>query len=330
MLYFVTYPDWQGHWHKYYNRAVCRQLHKLNLQYQRVVTDYYSSSIDSALQDMQAIRSKQTDAWLFSTAQNPAVELVEQKPGFKYGHVHNLECMRFEPSRLQGISLREKRRLNYYDRVFFSSRWSLQRAQNSYPGMSARFVLTGFPMDYEIYQPYRQIAAQPDLVVFNQRFACERLPPVEVELAARLIKNGFRVQHLHPSANGLPRTGCPLTKQLRRLGEEAGIEFVGNDNKHQYHARLARAGCVITTSICDNLPVALIEGIRLGAVPVAPRGMCFPEFVHQDNMYRPYDLAAIERIVRRAPRRVHAIAQYARQKVVNSYIKAMRMSGYCP
>ncbi len=48
----------------------------------------------------------------------------------------------------------------------------------------------------------------------------------------------------------------------------------------------------------------MLEAITLGTVPVAPpNAMAFPEFIHPDNLYPPYDLDYIEQLVIKQPKR---------------------------
>lgn len=325
MLYLVTYPGWDGHWHKYYNRAVCSELTSRGIEYRRIITDYTSDDIGSTLQDMQKIKSSAHDVWLFSMAQNPAIDLVEHRPGRKFGHIHGMACFPFEPAVLQGVDLQENRRFGYYDGLFLSSRWSHDNAARSYREHADRFALTGFPMDYGVYGPYLDEPKDPDLVVFNQRFSCERLPLIEIELARQLHSSGHRVWHLYAPVDGMIATHCPRMQQLASIAEGVGLKFVANSTKEQYHRNLARASVVVTTSICDNLPVSLIEAIYMGAAPVAPDAMCFPEIVHPDNLYPPYDLAKMMDLIQRQPDRHHNIMDLAKEKVVQNYLQAMEL-----
>jgi len=323
VLYFITYPDWEGHWHKYYNSAVESELRRRDIDYRRFTTDYSSPSISDTLQQVSSIESRQTDTWLFSSAQNPAIELVEHRPGGKYGHVHGMECFPFEPALLQGISLEEERRFGYYNHLFFSSLWAQRTATRTYPQYTDRFTLTGFPMDYRQYDPYTGRLKHDDLVVFNQRLSCERLPTLEIELSRQLLLRGYSVWHLYPAAGDRSISGCPLSPQLMRIAEASGMRFVPNQDKDDYHKNLARAEILVTTSICDALPVGVIEGIYMGAVPVVPNAMCFPEFVNPDNRYRPYDMGHILEIIRRRPLRSHGIEQYEKQRVLDRYMRVM-------
>jgi hypothetical protein len=259
----------------------------------------------------------------FSMAQNPIIDFIQWKPGEKYGHIHNLGCFLFDPIVLEGIDTEESRRLGYYDKIFFSSLWSLKSAESTYNELSERFVLTGFPLDLATYEKYKSVPKDSKLIVFNQRFSWERIPQLEIEIAINLIKRGYKVQHLYaPLENDRISTDATL-ERLKFIGQNNGIEFIPNHTKEGYHKDLAKATFVITTSICDNLPVAILEAVYLGAVPIAPCTMCFPEFIHRDNLYTPYNIGEIIKLVEEKPIREHKVVQYRSEYVINKYLKAM-------
>lgn len=322
MLYFITYPEYEGHWHKWYNYAVCSELDRYNIPYKKIITDYTSENIKDVLDGIQKIPSHRKDKWLFSMAQNPAIELVEHKPGKKFGHINGLGCFPFEPAVMQGIDLQDEKFFGYYEGLFLSSLWSYKNAIQNYPQYTDNFFITGFPIDFNVYKPFFTTPKKEKLVVFNQRFSWERLPLIEIELAHRLKLTGYEIWHLYAPVYGRISL-CSQLNQLKIIGERVGINFIGNLTKDEYHKRLALAETVITTSICDNLPTAMIEAVYMGAVPIAPNAMCFPEFIHKDNLYRPYDLDDIMRIVIEGSKRKHNIAQYNKVKVIKKYLTAM-------
>ncbi|MDS1029709.1 glycosyltransferase [Bacillota bacterium LX-D] len=211
-------------------------------------------------------------------------------------------------------------------KVFANSDWCKTCLLRSYPELRGRVVVTGFPFDFSVYEPYLRTPKEENLVVFNQRFSIEKLHIIELEAAQRLIAKGYKVQHL----SGQPEK--ELAKQNISLGvlleqaQEIGLELVFNPTKNDYHRNLAKATFVITTSIADMLPVSLIEAIFLRVIPIAPKAFCFPEFVHQHNLYRPYDLADIVRIIEEKPQRRHKIGQYAQEKVMDKYFAAMELN----
>jgi glycosyltransferase involved in cell wall biosynthesis len=322
MIYFITYPDSQGHWQGLYNDAVTGEFEARGLEHRKIVVDYFSPGCTEVLKEIQFMHTTSDDIWLFAWAQNPLIEAVEQKPGRKFGHVHGLGCFVFEPSVLLGVDLREDVRFGYYERVFLNSEWSYRNAVQAYPSHEDKFLITGFPMDYQKLDPYRGIQKDERLVVFNQRFALERNPTLVVELARLLTQKGHRVAQLSGDAADTLARRYPDLGRLLRAGSRAGLEFVHNPTRDEYLRRLAASSVVITTSLCDNLPVAMLEAVYLSIVPVAPRAFCFPEFVHPDNLYSPYLLDEIVRIVEAAPVRAHRIGQYGKEKVIQKYIEA--------
>ncbi len=327
MIYFLTYPESEGHWQGMYNEAVTSELARCGLEYRKIVVDYFSPSCHTVLNEVQYIRSKVDDVWLLAWAQNPLIELIEHKPGLKCGHVHGLCCFPFEPAVLAGVDLKEKTRFGYYDCLFLNSRWSYENAMRAYPEHAHRFVITGFPMDYGKLDPYRETPKEQDLVVFNQRFALERAPSLVIELARLLGQKGYRVRQLSGEPESRIAARSPDLGRLLRAGRAVGLDFVFNATKDEYHHRLAQASVVITTSLCDNLPVALLEAIYLGLVPAAPRSLCFPEFVHPDNLYAPFHLEQVVNLVVDRPVRPHAVTQFAKEKVMARYIAAFNRSG---
>ena len=326
LLYFITYPSWEGHWHWSYNHITETGFRQQGLAVKTIVTDYTLPSIREAIIELQEIESATDDIWLFSVAQNPAIELVERKLGRKFANISNLSCFPYDPARLEGVDMEEGKRFGYYDKLFCSSHWALKSAATAYPQHRSRLAYTGFPLDFSQYEPYKNISKQANLVVFNQRFSWERLPLIEIELARRLTAQGYEVWHLYAPVAGNKVSADPRLQQLSSIGQSTGLKFVPNPTKKEYLENLARAAAVITTSICDNLSVAMLEAITLGAVPVAPNAMAFPEFIHPDNLYPPYDLDYIEQLVIKQPKRPHAIEQYAHEQVLARYLAHMELT----
>jgi pantothenate synthetase len=107
--------------------------------------------------------------------------------------------------------------------------------------------------------------------------------------------------------------------------QKIGMEFVYNPTKEMYHQNLAKASFVVTTSISDMLPNSMLEAIYVGAVPVAPRNLCFPEFIHPDNLYTPYDLQEIIDIIVKKPVRQHDIMKYSKDIIIERYLNEMNI-----
>ncbi|MGE5561549.1 MAG: hypothetical protein ACM3XN_10975 [Chloroflexota bacterium] len=322
MLYYIGYSTIAGGWTGDFNRAVTGELDRWAVRYMQLPP--YDWAVGSPpLAFYRNFTSSEDDVWLVAWAQSPVVELIRNKPGRKYGFAAGLTAIPFEPARLWGHLLHERERLGCYDGIFLPSEWSAAQARNHYPELGRRLIVTGFPVDFEALFPYRWEQKIDRLVVFNQRFATEKLPALEIQLAHRLIARGHRVWHLteQPPA-AIARQG-PEIARLLAAAHDAGVRIVYNPTKHIYYRRLAMAQAVVTTSLADTLSVSLIEGIALGAAPVAPRAMVFPEYVHDDNLYSPYDLDEIERLAIDPPQRRHDIYRYCKQRVGQRMIAAI-------
>jgi len=224
---------------------------------------------------------------------------------------------------LAGVDLREHELFSFYDGLFLNSEWSLMNALKHYPEHSKRFIVTGFPLDYSRLDPFRARQKDERIVAYNQRFALERAPALAVEIARVLIAEGYRVQQLSGEPISKIEGRNPDLARLIRVGQNVGLEFIYNKTKHEYHEKLAAASVVLTTSLCDNLPVSMLEAIYVGAVPLAPRSMCFPEFVHADNLYTPYSIDEIVSLVKQKPVRKHRFEQYSHEVVLERYVTAL-------
>lgn len=324
MLYFMGYTDSPGNWTGNFTRAVRRELEIRKIPYVELPPfDWYTQNADTNC--YLNIESKPDDVWFISWAQSPIIELIKHKKGRKFGLVVGLTAMPFEPAVLWEAeeNINEEERLHAYDNIFANSHWCKECICRYYPKLANRVIVTGFPVDYHIYEPYRHIPKEKNLVVFNQRFALEKLHILELEVAHHLIGRGYRVMHLSGISENELATHSTTVRAFLIRTKQIGMEFLYNPTKEAYHRNLARASFVITTSIADMLPSSLIEAIYLGAIPVAPNNLCFPEFVHKDNLYTPYDIKEILEIVSRKPTREHSIKKYSKEIVIKKFLKEM-------
>ncbi len=324
MLYFMGYNDSTGNWTGNFTEAVKNGLQRRQVEFQELPPFDWQST-NPPINYYLSIDSCPDDVWFIGWAQSPIIELIHDKPGMKIGMVVGLTAMPFEPAVLWEAEhgLQEAKRLSLYDKIFANSHWCSECICNAYPHLADRVAVTGFPIDYSVYAGFRDVPKDPKLVVFNQRFALEKLHIIELQVAQRLVRAGWTVQHLsgitEPVLAGMSRSMRPLLEVAGRIG----LEFKYNATKEQYHDNLARASVVITTSIADMLPSSLIEAIYMGARPVAPNSQCFPEFVHKDNLYPPYDIDEIVTAVNEGPAREHPIHRYDKDVVIRRFLDEM-------
>jgi glycosyltransferase involved in cell wall biosynthesis len=324
MLYFMGYTSSSGNWTGNFTQAVREGLKSRSIPFQELAPyDWYATNVP--INEYMEIESNDDDVWFIGWAQSPLIELIKHKKGRKFGLVVGLTAMPFEPAVLWEAAgdLRERERLGIYDRIFANSEWCKECICTAYPELADRVAVTGFPIDFDIYKPYLSVPKEENLIVFNQRFTIEKLHVIELEVARRLVKRGYRVQHLSGVSQEELANSNPSLIPLLEIARRVGLEFVYNHSKDVYHRNLAKASVVITTSIADMLPSSLIEGIYLGAVPVAPRAFCFQEFVDNENLYQPYDIQEILDIVSEQPVNYHPIDLYSQDIVVGRFLKEM-------
>ncbi|MEW5934634.1 MAG: hypothetical protein AB1816_13755, partial [Bacillota bacterium] len=201
MLYYIGYTPNPGNWTGQFNQAVTSQLRRRGLAVVELPACDWAGC--PPLERFEEIPSTPEDIWLLGWAQSPAADAIARKPGRKFAWLVGLGSMPFEPAVLwRGEHhLREEERLGVYDAVFCVSEWCRNNAARAYPALADRFVVTGIPIDFSQYDPFRGVAKEQDLVVFNQRFSLEKLCILEVEVARRLVARGYRVWHL----SGIPR-----------------------------------------------------------------------------------------------------------------------------
>lgn len=111
----------------------------------------------------------------------------------------------------------------------------------------SKIVVSKAPLDFEGLDKFKGSTKEPNLVVFNGRHSPEK----HVEMFKMLQK--FRPQY----------------KYIDTVGE--GL------NRDQYYEAMAKAKVVISFADEETFGFGMQEGTYLGAVPVVPNKVCYPE-----------------------------------------------------
>jgi hypothetical protein len=324
MIYLIGYHENESSWSGTFMHSVRHELNKRSISFTEL-PPYHWNGPQTRLGEYLRVDSKPSDIWLIGWAHSPVIEYIKQKHGRKFGLVVGVMAGHFDPLTLTTVSqdFREGERLSLYDGLFTVSHWCRRCLVNAYPHLTPKVWVTGFPVDFDVYKPFENTAKQKELIIFNQRFSQERLPALELELAAHLSGLGYQVQHLSGTTHEQIAHSSPSLEGILFSAHRYGLEFVINKTKDAYLKRLAKADVVITTSIADTLSVAMIEAIALGATPVAPRAFCFPEYIHNDNLYAPYDLDEIMDLVKKKPQRNHLVESYDKAQVIRLMLSVL-------
>lgn len=131
-----------------------------------------------------------------------------------------------------------------------------------------RIEVTGFPLPFQDLSEYTQPwEARRPLVVFPHRLAPEKQPA------------GFDV--------------------VRRIYEQkygVNAEWVRSKDvckdKEAYYRLLGGARCVFSSALQETWGIAMLEGCALGAHPVAPNRLSYPETMPQSALYTNFEHAA--------------------------------------
>ena len=321
MLYVIGYPESETNWTGTFMRALRKELLRLSVPFAELPPFDWRGPA-APLGTYLNVKSTPDDHWFLGWAHSPLIELLQQKKGQKFGLAVGMLANHFDPIIFTGQAeaMREKERLGLYDGIFAVSRFCRECLVDAYPSLENKVHYTGFPVDFGEYASYQGIKKESGLVVFNQRFALERLPVLELEVAKILSSRGFRVQHLSGATLDKLNRRSPWLSAILSEAGACGLEFVHNRTKDEYCRSLAKASAVVTTSIADTFSVAMVEAICLGVIPAAPAAFCFPEYVHADNLYTPYDFDEIMNIVLQRPQRHHRIAQFSAERVVGRMV----------
>ncbi len=323
MLYFMGYVE-SGGFTANFNKAIFSELDARNISYVKLpIYDWEHPNV--CFDFCRNIDSSEDDAWFMGWAQTPVIEAIKDKKGKKYGFVVGTTANPFEPANILKVDIKEHYRLGLYDKVFTISEWCRNTMINAYPEMKDKLVAVGFPMDFKELDKYKNSPKQPNLVVFNQRFAVEKLPMIEIEVSRRLIAKGYKVRHLAEQPRQTLSSQCKTTAELLDLMMNIGIEFTYNPTKEAYYEQLSQASIAITTSISDTLSIATVEAIYLGVIPVAPRAFGFPEYVNPKNLYSQYDLEEIINIALAKPNSEHDILKYSKNLIIEKFLKEMNI-----
>lgn len=130
-------------------------------------------------------------------------------------------------------------------------------------GVEAKCVVTGFPLyaRTELASHARPWAEREKLVVFPHRLAPEKDPAGFADL-----------ERLYRARYGADGSTWVRTKDVCAT-------------KAEYHALLGRARCAVSTARQETWGIAMLESVALGAWPVAPARLAYPETLAGFKLY---------------------------------------------
>lgn len=183
------------------------------------------------------------------------------------------------------------------------------------PGLQAHLLehSSVFPVGID-FTPHRDILAQPaparsdPVIVWNHRWEYDKGPELMAETLTHLKATGARFRAIICGQSF--KTSPPVFAELpQRLGPH--LEHLGFfADSSSYLRALQRADIVLSTARHEFFGVAVVEALFMGALPLLPRALSYPEIIpaplHAAFLYdEPEHLVTRLRTLLEAPPQQH-------------------------
>ena len=139
-----------------------------------------------------------------------------------------------------------------------------------------------FPVGVD-FTPHRAVLAEPrrsgsePTVVWNHRWEYDKGPELMADVLSRLRADGCRFRAVI-CGQSFERTPPVFAELESRLGQS--LEHLGFFPEHRDYLRALRdADIVLSTARHEFFGVAVVEALYMGALPVLPRALSYPEIV---------------------------------------------------
>jgi hypothetical protein len=313
LLYFISEHFEENLRLQPVNNGIRRFLGEKKIEFEEIASPL---SYEGYLKKMPTQTEPTQDAiWLLADTRSMEACHLQEMPGRKYAHFHS------------GNSLTPDF-LAHINGVFAASQWDKDRITTAYPALEQRVYVCGFPF-YPPHPPLhskQQDRKQKRLVAFNQSFCLENLHILEVYLSGLLRNLDCKVIHLSPVVEQAVIGADPEAHALMLEGQKNGMEFIFYTQPEEYHWWLSQADVSIATTIDHPDLTALIEASTLGATCLAPNRGPFPEFLAEENLYSPYNLAVICEKAAFPPQNSCCTARFNPESVYKLYAQVMGVS----
>lgn len=288
----VIVDQWKGmkgKWNQDYVNGLTEVFDRRGIEYS-VESSNFENELVKTLLNVPA----NSIVW-FMTYDNGMAEIVRKnRPDlFLVAHAHGTKTMLFEPSFIHGAEIFrepaeeiESRLISNYDIVFCNSEYQKSFIPEK---VKAKVFVSGFPVPVSGFENKTQdlnYYKEEKTVVISQRFSFEKNLPFAIMMGQELVKNGYSVVWCYGARTG----DFTMMSDYVKVAEQAGIRFRECPTKIKYYEEICKAEYVLTTSAYDTLSLSMVEGYLAGCKVIAPRLMCFPEYMKEENMYDAFSI----------------------------------------
>jgi len=154
--------------------------------------------------------------------------------------------------------------------------------------IAERSVVLPVPLDLPDIAPPVHVVdaatrARGPLVVWNHRWEFDKDPATFLAVVRRLVDAGVP---LRIAICGQRFARCPreLDEAPAWLGDRL-VHFGAIEERGEYLALLGRADIVVSTAIHEFFGLAVLEAVHLGAMPLVPDRLAYPELVPAEHRW---------------------------------------------
>ncbi len=162
--------------------------------------------------------------------------------------------------------------------------------------LSAKAAVLPVPVDAGAQQMPQQPVSGPLELVWNHRWEYDKGPGLLRDIVAGLVERGaaFRMNVVGQQFREQPAEFAGIGELLSRADAEGVWGFV--EDLVDYRRLLARSDVVLSTALHDFQGLSVLEACRLGASPLVPDDLVYPEWF--DAGFRYADAGqAVEKIL---------------------------------
>jgi len=253
-------------------------------------------------QDLWALRQVPRDdplVWLVADASCAALWFLVYGRGRIYCYAHHSTLSELK---LEGERPPERHplaRLGPIDGVFVDSAATEHQLIEWFPNLRERTWVVGLAVDVDELQQRADQPKQPNLVLLTEPFAAETGHILKVELARRLLLEGYEVQQLIRDEREAFLTEAHVeTRSLYDYASSLGVQFAFTRSLIERHRLMGRAEYLLAMARRRgpghvNL-MTIIEASILGTAVLVPDLSPLADYLPADNIYPAFNLLDLE------------------------------------
>lgn len=180
---------------------------------------------------------------------------------------------------------------------------TIHRDQLRAAGFEAPIHVLSLPlhkqMTLDVLPNFKHEDPKEKKVVFSSRLDKEKNPFFMLECAKKFL-NSYQdwTWHVTTSGKSFKSMAPGVVEALEAYAkEEPRFKLLSNLTKEEYYTELATSKIQFNTSLQDYVSWTVLESVTFGCDVVFPNFRSFPEFIHVNRRYVPFDLESAYQVL---------------------------------